>query len=398
MNAGKSLGIYLHIPFCKQKCIYCDFYSLARREDQMDAYTAALRRRLEILPADGYTADTIYFGGGTPSYLGPERLESILEAVFRRCFVSPDAEITLEANPDSAGDLAALTQLRRAGFNRVSLGMQSASDRELAMLGRIHTLSQVRASVETVRRAGFDNLSLDLIYGLPGQTLSRWRKNLEEAVSLAPDHLSCYGLKAEKNTPLYDRRHTLPGDGVQADMYLETVSFLAKRGIQQYEISNFARPGRESRHNLKYWTLGEYAGLGPGAHSDFGGVRYAWSRDLDAFLSGDETVSERQTMTLRDREEEWLMLGLRLVQGLDPAAYQERFGRSFAPFAPFLERCRDAGYALYSAGRWRLTPEGFLVSNEIIRELLRVRETLPALPEGPGGLPPGRRDIPSRPG
>lgn len=384
MDVKKPLGLYLHIPFCKQKCVYCDFYSLPHQEERMDAYVSALCRRIEALPAEGFRADTVYFGGGTPSYLGPKRLETLLEAVFRRCAAAPDAEITLEANPDSAGDAAALTRLRRAGFSRISLGMQSACDRELAALGRAHTMDQVRTSVDAARAAGFGSLSLDLIYGLPGQTRARWRKNLEAAVALDPDHLSCYGLKAEKNTPLYACRDTLPGSDVQADMYLDAVEFLAGRGYEQYEISNFARPGQASRHNLKYWTLEEYAGLGPGAHSDFQGVRYAWSRDLEAFLRGEDIFSERQKMGLRDREEEWLMLGARLSQGLNPEDYQKRFGRSFAPFVPFLDRCRKAGYALWEEGRWHLTPEGFLVSNAIIRGLLQVRETLPALPGAPG--------------
>ncbi len=385
MNPDKTLGLYLHIPFCRQKCIYCDFYSLPRREDQMDAYTAALCRRIEALPADGYTVDTVYFGGGTPSFLGAERLTALLEAVFRRCTVSPEAEITLEANPDSAGDPDALARLRRAGFNRISLGMQSADDGELAALGRVHTMAQVRTAVAAARRAGFDSLSLDLIYGLPGQTRARWLENLNAAADLDPNHLSCYGLKAEKNTPLYARRDTLPGDEEQADMYLEAVEFLAGRGYAQYEISNFAKPGRESRHNLKYWTLSEYAGLGPGAHSDFQGVRYAWAKDLEAFLRGKDVFSERQTMGLRDREEEWLMLGARLTHGLDPADYQRRFGRPFTPFVPFLEKCRKAGYAVEAAGRWHLTPQGFLVSNAIIQGLLQVRESLPALPAEPAG-------------
>lgn len=369
---NKPLGLYIHVPFCKQKCVYCDFYSLPQREDQMDAYVSALRAQLTGTDFSGYEADTVYFGGGTPSYLGPRRLAALLEAVQAACDVTPDAEITLEANPDSAADPAALSALRRAGFNRISLGMQSAGDEELKALGRVHTMAQVRASVEAARKAGFENLSLDLIYGLPGQGLPRWRESLAAAAELAPEHLSCYGLKAEEGTPLYARRDTLPGDEVQAALYLEAVGFLEARGYLQYEISNFARPGRASRHNLKYWTLGEYAGFGPGAHSDFRGVRYAWARDLDAFLRGDVLLSESQVMTPRDREAEWLMLSLRLVRGLDPAEYEERFHRPFARFLPFLGRCEAAGYARRAEDRWRLTPKGFLVSNQIIGELLEL--------------------------
>ena len=366
----KPLGIYIHVPFCKQKCIYCDFYSLPHREGEMDACVSALRSQLAEADFSGYEADTVYFGGGTPSLLGPRRLMALLKAVSAACPIAPGAEITFEANPDSAGDPEGLAALRRAGFNRVSLGMQSADDKELKTIGRVHTMAQVRAAVDAAREAGFDNLSLDLIYGLPGQTLERWRENLSAAVDLSPEHLSCYGLKAEPGTPLYARRDALPGDEAQADMYLETVGFLESRGWKQYEISNFAKPGRESRHNLKYWTLGEYIGFGPGAHSDFRGVRYAWARDLEAFLRGDRVLSEARRMAPRDREAEWLMLSLRLARGLDMAEWEERFRRPFAPFPPFLKRCEAAGYAALEAGRWHLTPRGFLVSNQIIGELL----------------------------
>lgn len=366
----KPLGLYIHVPFCERKCAYCDFYSLPRREEDMDAYVSALRAQLSGTDFSGYEADTVYFGGGTPSHLGPRRLTALLEAAFTACPPAPGAEVTFEANPDSAADAKALSDLRRAGFDRVSLGMQSADDGELKALGRVHTMAQVRASVGAVREAGFDNLSLDLIYGLPGQSLSRWRENLSAAAALGPEHLSCYGLKAEEGTPLYARRDTLPDDDTQADMYLEAVDLLERRGYRQYEISNFAKPGRESRHNLKYWTLGEYAGFGPGAHSDFRGVRYAWSRDLDAFLRGDQLLSEAQRVTPEGREEEWLMLSLRLARGLDPADYEARFSRPFGRFLPFLRRCREAGYAVREADRWRLTPRGFLVSNQIIGELL----------------------------
>ena len=361
---NRPLGVYVHVPFCRQKCVYCDFYSLPRRKADMDAYVSALHSQLAETDFTGYEADTVYFGGGTPSFLGPRRLTALLEAVAAACPIAPGAEITFEANPDSAQDPPALSALRRAGFNRVSLGMQSADDGELRSIGRVHTAAQVRSSVEAVRKAGFDNLSLDLIYGLPGQDLPRWRENLAAAVELRPEHLSCYGLKAEPGTPLYARRDTLPKDEAQADMYLEAVEVLDAKGYRQYEISNFAKPGRESRHNLKYWTLGEYAGFGPGAHSDFRGRRYAWARDLEAFLRGGPPRSEDQVITPRDREAEALMLSLRLTRGLDMAAWGKRFDPSF------LERCEAAGYAVQEEGRWHLTPRGFLVSNLIIGELL----------------------------
>lgn len=379
-TAANPLGLYVHIPFCKQKCAYCDFYSLSGNEGLMDDYTDALCAHLtETAPfAAGHTVDTVYFGGGTPSYLGEKRLVQILKTILKKYRVDRNAEITLEANPDSAGDRKALKVLRKAGFNRISLGMQSACDAELREIGRIHTMDQVRAAVEAARKAGFDNLSLDLIYGLPRQSQDRWAANLAAAVDLAPDHLSCYGLKVEEGTPLFARREVagLPGDDEQADMYLYTVDYLRRFGYFQYEISNFARTGRESRHNLKYWTLGEYAGFGPGAHSDFGDVRYAYEKDLPGYIQGvregTPMLSENDHIPPMDRDTEWLMLGLRTVLGLDPKAFEQRFRRRFAMFLPFLAECEKAGYAVCEEDRWHLTPKGFLVSNQIIGGMLDV--------------------------
>lgn len=373
-----NLGLYIHIPFCAHKCDYCDFYSLAGRDDRMDDYVEALCAHLtETAPfAASHRVDSVYVGGGTPSLLGEKRLIRILKTVLKRYKVAQDAEITLEANPDSAGDWKALRALRRAGFNRLSLGMQSASDEELAAIGRIHTARQTEQAVEAARKAKFENLSLDLIYGLPGQTPEQWRENLSAAVSLHPEHLSCYGLKVEEGTPLFARRTDarLPGDELQADMYLYTVEFLAEMGYDQYEISNFARPGRASRHNLKYWTLGEYAGFGPGAHSDFGGVRYAYQRDLEGYIQGVRShapmLSESERIPPLERDTEWIMLGLRTVRGLDPKVFENRFRRRFSCFLPFLEQCREAGYAVCEEDRWHLTPRGFLVSNQIISGML----------------------------
>ena len=290
IDRNRPLGLYLHIPFCKAKCAYCDFYSLAHSEEKMDAYAAALTRHItEVAPQmQNHRVDTVYFGGGTPSYLGHKRLIALLKTIKKQCRVWDRAEITLEANPDSAGDWRALRALRRAGFNRISLGVQSSDDEELRRLGRVHTWQQVKDAVAACRKAGLDNISLDLIYGLPDQTMERWENTLADALVLAPRHISCYGLKLEEGTPLYARRDslTLPDGDMQADMYLYAVELLGQNGYAQYEISNFAQPGYESRHNLKYWTLGEYAGFGPGAHSDFGGVRYGYTRDLDGHCPG----------------------------------------------------------------------------------------------------------------
>ncbi len=374
----KPLGLYIHIPFCKSKCIYCDFYSLPRAEDRMDRYVSALCRQLAEIAQQttAHTVDSVYLGGGTPSYLGEKRLRHILKTVKKHYHLSRDAEITLEANPDSAGDWRALRSLRRAGMNRLSLGVQSADDGLLRTLGRPHTFAQAEEAAAAARRARIRNLSLDLIYGLPGQDLAGWKDTLERAAALEPEHLSCYGLKVEEGTPLWDMQEKmdLPDDDAQADMYLWTVERLRALGYEQYEISNFARPGRASRHNMKYWTLCEYAGFGPGAHSDLGDVRYAYLRSLDTYCAGVEAgvsvLESSEHIPPRERDIEYVMLGLRLTQGISRQEFENRYRLPFAPIQSVLERFRATGHAALAGERWRLTPEGFLVSNQIIGQAL----------------------------
>ena len=374
----KPLGLYIHIPFCKSKCIYCDFYSLPCGEDRMDRYVSALCRQLAEISRQttAHQVDTVYFGGGTPSYLGVKRLKKILKTVEKCYHLAKEPEITLEANPDSEGGWKALRTLRRAGFNRLSLGVQSADDGQLRLLGRPHTFAQAEEAVAAARRAKIKNISLDLIYGLPGQTMESWQDTVEKAAALAPEHLSCYGLKVEEGTPLWDMQGELdlPDDDLQADMYLWTETRLAALGYQQYEISNFAKHGRESRHNMKYWTLGEYAGFGPGAHSDLGDVRYAYVRDLDAYCRGVETqgdiLSENERIPARVRDIEYIMLGLRTAKGISRQEFEYRFRLPFAPVQAVLARCEGSGHAVLRGGRWRLTPEGFLLSNQIIGQAL----------------------------
>ena len=374
----KPLGLYIHIPFCKSKCIYCDFYSLPRAEDRMDRYVSALCRQLAEIAqrTTAHTVDSVYLGGGTPSYLGEKRLRRILKTVKKHYHLSRDAEITLEANPDSAGDWRALRSLRRAGMNRLSLGVQSADDGLLRTLGRPHTFAQAEEAAAAARRARIRNLSLDLIYGLPGQDLTGWKDTLERAAALEPEHLSCYGLKVEEGTPLWDMQEKmdLPDDDAQADMYLWTVERLEALGYEQYEISNFARPGRASRHNMKYWTLCEYAGFGPGAHSDLGDVRYAYLRSLDTYCAGVEAgvsvLESSEHIPSRERDIEYVMLGLRLTQGISRQEFENRYRLPFAPIQSVLERFRATGHAALAGERWRLTPEGFLVSNQIIGQAL----------------------------
>jgi len=374
-----DLGLYIHIPFCRSKCAYCDFYSLPHREEAMDNYRAALSARLSQLApqAANRRVDTVYFGGGTPSYFGAKRLAALLTQVRSLYRLAPDAEITLEANPDSADEVA-LSLLRQSGFNRLSLGVQSVDDALLKRIGRPHTFAQARRAVSDARRADFANVSLDLIYGLPGQDLSGWQSTLERVLALEPDHLSCYGLKVEEGTPLHARvlaGEQLPDDDAQVDMYLWAVERLEGAGFVQYEISNFARPGFASRHNLRYWQLRPYLGFGPGAHSDFNGRRFSLARDLERCLSGEWVRDTEEAISPRERASEYLMLGLRTARGVEKEEYQKICGGDFAPIEECLTLFARHGWARRTGERWRLTPEGFLLSNQLIGRVLEAQDS-----------------------
>ena len=377
------LGIYVHIPFCRSKCQYCDFYSLTEKSDRtMEAYMDAVCQHIRETGdrALGYQVDTVYFGGGTPSFFGADGLAAILTTIRKNFDVANNAEITFEANPDSISPKL-LRRLRSEGFNRVSLGIQCDNDRILEMLGRPHNYEQAVSAVEKIRKAGFRNLSLDLIYGLPTQRLEDWEATLDNVLKLRPDHISCYGLKVEEGTPLhqYQDFYNLPDDDAQADMYLATVEYLRTRGFRQYEISNFCRRGYESKHNMKYWTGGEYLGFGPDASSDFAGKRFKVIRDLQGYIEGvqnrGQVLEDIQDVPRRERAGEYLMMRLRTVMGISAEEYERRFLLPFAPLEKALEQSRQRGHALRGeGGRWRLTAEGFLLSNSIISDLLLIQE------------------------
>ena len=378
----QKLGIYVHIPFCRSKCDYCDFYSLAGRENDMDAYQKALLAHIkETAPlAHHMEVDTIYFGGGTPSYYGAKRLKELLSLLKKQFRVLRDAEITLEANPDSV-DSKMLATLRRAGFNRLSLGVQSACNAHLQCVHRPHDFQQAKDAVSAARKAKITNLSLDLIYGLPGQDMASWQDTLEQVLALEPEHLSCYGLKVEEGTALHERvsdGELLPDDDTQADMYLWTVERLEQAGYPQYEISNFARPGLQARHNLRYWLTRPYIGFGPGAHSDFGGRRYSFIRDLDGYidgvLTGKKIIDASDLIPDRERGGEYLMLRLRTTQGIEEWEYRRGYFMNFEPIEAKLLAYEQQGWAERAGSRWRLTPKGFLISNQLIGQLLDCQE------------------------
>ena len=379
----KPLGIYIHVPFCRSKCQYCDFYSLTSKDDKLlDSYIEATCKHIKEAGslAPNYQVDTIYFGGGTPSFFGADGMAMILSAIRRGFDVLHDAEITFEANPDSVSQKL-LSRLRNEGFNRVSLGIQTDDDAILQKIGRPHTYSQAVLAVERIRKAGFQNLSVDLMYGLPGQTLENWEGTVRNVLKLAPDHISCYGLKVEERTPMYQYKDAinLPDDDMQADMYLAAVEILRSKGYRQYEISNFARKGMVSKHNMKYWTGGEYLGFGPDASSDFGGKRFTVIRDLLGYLDGikhgGKVMAEVHEIPPRERAGEYLMTRLRTTAGILADDYERHFLLPFTPLEACLQKYASQGYAVQTAeGIWHLTPEGFLISNTIISDLLLLQE------------------------
>ena len=383
-NNKTPLGIYIHVPFCRSKCAYCDFYSVTAKdprlmESYLQAVCAHIREAGSLAP--DYLVDTVYFGGGTPSFFGAEGMAQILSVIRKSFDVARTAEITFEANPDSVSDRL-LRRLRSEGFTRVSLGIQSDNDEILKKIGRPHNYEQAVKAVQRIRKAGFRNLSVDLMYGLPGQDVESWLATLENVLTLEPEHISCYGLKLEEGTPMHKYReyYTLADDDTQADMYLAAIAALREHGYRQYEISNFCRKGQVSRHNLKYWTGGEYLGFGPDASSDFAGRRFSIVRDLreyiDGIRDGGPVLREVQDIPNRERAGEYLMMRLRLVSGLDPKVYQRKFMLSFDPLETVLQRFESQRLAQKTYdGRWHLTPEGFLVSNTIISDLLIAQET-----------------------
>lgn len=377
------LGIYIHIPFCRSKCTYCDFYSVTSKDDKLrnayiDAISAHIKEAGALAPA--YQVDTIYFGGGTPSFFGSDGMATILTALRRNFDVSGDAEITFEANPDSVTDKL-LRRLRSEGFNRVSLGIQTDDDAILEQLGRPHNYAQAQNAVQRIRRAGFDNISLDLIYGLPGQTLEGWVETLQHVLQLHPEHMSCYGLTLAPGTPLYNLKDItpMPDDDLQADMYLAAVEILKSKGYRQYEISNFARKGLVSKHNMKYWLGGEYLGFGPDAASDFAGKRFKIVRSLPQYIEGikkgGQILQEVEEIPLRERAGDYLMTRLRTTAGISPDEYEKQYLLPFAPLASALEELRGRNMAARTPeGRWYLTPQGMLLSNTIITDLQIIQD------------------------
>ncbi|MCM2264797.1 MAG: radical SAM family heme chaperone HemW [Desulfuromonadales bacterium] len=375
------LGLYLHIPFCRRKCPYCDFFSVAAGDPHFRVYPKLLRQHLDWAAAHGWRGpiDTVYFGGGTPSLLSPRVIGSLLDTVARRFGLTADAEITLEANPGTV-TAARLCGYRAAGVNRLSLGLQSLDPAQLVNLGRLHGRNEGLQAVNWARRAGFDRLSLDLIFALPGQTLSALDAELDRYLALAPEHLSCYGLTAEPDTLFHQRVQTgelqLPDGEFYADAFLLLHERLTAAGYEHYEIANYARPGQACRHNLGYWQRRPYLGVGAGAHSfrdAGGGERWAVPPDLDAYGTalrvGHEPAVLLENFEHTGAMSEMLYLGLRTRSGVEDAAFRAGFGRGVAEaFPQAVERLRP--WLVFEEGNWRMTVAGWLIYDRLIQEFL----------------------------
>ena len=362
-----NIGLYIHIPFCDGKCAYCSFFSKKGGKNELDSYAENLIRILGVWGERiNRTVDTVYFGGGTPSLLGHDRLIRILERSCESFDIADNAEITVEVNPTSTRELD-FTALREAGFNRLSIGLQSSNDNELSILGRRHSAADAAETVKRAQKAGFDNISLDVMLAVPGQTPENLDGTLDFCASLGVQHLSSYILKIEENTPFYSRKDTLGlfSDDEQAAFYEQAVNKLSSLGYEQYEISNFSLPGRESRHNLHYWRDEEYLGLGPSAHSFLDGKRFYYESDFESFYRN-ETVFESEG----GDSEEYIMLALRLREGLIFSEYEARFNRPVSD--KLIEAARllgKNGLCTVSDKAIALTVKGFLVSNSVIAYL-----------------------------
>ena len=370
----KSLGIYIHIPFCLRKCNYCDFCSFPDRDKEtVLKYADSVCRDIKRSPQTKgeYTVDTVYFGGGTPSLMPKEGIEKILNSLRSHFDIAEEAEITMECNPATA-DLEYLSAVHEMGINRLSIGLQSAVDGELKLLGRAHSLEDFKGCYDNARRAGFDNVSVDLMYGIPDQTEESLFQSLRFIETIAPEHVSVYGLMIEEGTYFasHEKELRLADDDGQAQMYLLISGELARMGYGKYEISNFSLQGRESRHNMRYWHCLEYLGFGVAAHSYFQGERYGNSRDIGGYLQGVNITEERETVDGDGERAEYLMLGMRLAEGVSRKEYASRFGRELDGDLPPMEELFFEGFLLDDGDRICFTDKGFLVSNEIIARML----------------------------
>lgn len=380
MKNTNTVGLYIHIPFCRQKCLYCDFPSWAGKEGQMQGYVDALTKEIRKRGTE-YTDQqvvSVFFGGGTPTTLTIPMLEQLMQAVFESWNIAEDAEITTEANPGMLdGEMAAA--LKKMGFNRLSMGVQAWQNRLLKELGRIHTIEVFRENFKAVREAGFTNINTDLMFALPNQTMEDWQETVKNIVAMNPEHISAYSLIIEEGTPFYDRYEKgelKPAEEeLDREMYHWAVDYLAEHGYEQYEISNFAKKGRQSRHNRIYWQAEEYLGMGLGSHSYMNGERFHNIYDLQEYIRADGDVSllkeDIERITEEDALAEFMFLGLRLAEGVSFAGFEERFGQGMKNiYGSQIEELVKDGLLEEDGIGIRLTKRGVDISNYVFEKFL----------------------------
>ncbi len=367
------VGLYVHIPLCVRKCAYCDFcsYPIDSAAEWRNEYITALCREIGSYAHRGLRVDTVFFGGGTPSLLTPAEVRRIYGVIRESFDISRLTEFTVEVNPGAVSE-DTLAAYLECGVNRISIGLQSIHKNELKYLGRIHTYEDFLSTYRAVRAAGIDNVSIDLMYGIPLQTRDSFAQALREVIALSPEHISVYGLIIEEGTPFCERRCELPlpDTDCEADMYRLACDTLREAGYYHYEISNYAQAGRESLHNLKYWRTEEYIGVGVAASSFLDGVRFGNPTDISGYLSGDSRAYTDDVSDITSRQEEFVVLRLRLAEGFSLEEYRQQFSEDFLDrFGDTVRMLTDAGYAHITDGRFALTERGFYVSNSIICEL-----------------------------
>ncbi|MBQ8302913.1 MAG: radical SAM family heme chaperone HemW [Clostridia bacterium] len=374
MMTTKPLGLYVHIPFCVRKCNYCDFCSFPEgKVDWRDKYIDALCSEIELYKGRNITLNSIFFGGGTPSLLSIDEFSRVFETV-KQCFsLDSDIEFTVEANPKTL-DREKLRSFVSFGVNRLSIGLQSIHENEMKMLGRIHNYADFKECYAMARECGIKNINVDLMYGIPEQTMDSFSKTLDDIIALRPEHLSLYGLILEEGTRFFEKKDSLalPTDDAECDMYYLACRRLADAGYSHYEISNYALDGHKCRHNLKYWRDEEYIGVGLSAYSYFDGRRFGNSRDVSEYLSSNYAKYDSgEIISCTDEAYEYVMLGLRLSEGFSLSEYKDRFGADFiVGREKFIESLVKEGYMKIADGRIFLTERGFYVSNMILSELI----------------------------
>ena len=372
---NSPMEIYIHIPFCIRKCDYCDFLSGPSGPKEQADYVQALLREIQAAEeGEGRSVSSIFIGGGTPSVLDERLLGDILREIRNRFKMKEDAEITIEVNPGTA-NIGKLQAYREMGINRLSIGLQSPEDRELKILGRIHNYGQFLETYQEARTVGFDNINIDLMSAIPDQTYEGWVKNLRTVAELEPEHISAYSLIVEEGTPFAARKLNLPDEDTEYNMYEATAQILKEYGFEQYEISNYARKGRECRHNVGYWTRQDYLGFGLGASSLYGKERFANTADMKKYLENSRTpekIREKDpSLTREDEMAEFMFLGLRMTKGISKADFQRCFGCTIeSVYGEVLEKYESMELLLEKDGRIFLSREGIHVSNSIMAEFL----------------------------